>query len=409
MANAGDGTNAGPLHGIKVVELGIWIAGPATAAVLGDWGADVVKIEHPVGGDPLRGLKALGFPTEPTLNPSVELDNRNKRSVAVNVQKPEGNELVRRLVRTADVFVTNLRAPSIERAHLSYDDLRADNPRLIYALVSGYGTRGAEKDRGAFDYAAFWSRAGIMASLGEPGGPPPSQRPAMGDHPTGLALAGAVAAALYHRERTGEGQAVHLSLFQAGIWTMATDVQTCLLSGLAPTPTGRAVPNPLWNHYRGQDGRWFHLVMPQADRYWPRFCEAIDRLQLATDQRYIDVRARAQRSRELIQLFDSIFATKTCKEWGQIFDRFDLMWAPVQSIDEVIQDPQARAVEAFAKLPHRSGDEIEVVKSPVEFRATPSSVRRLAPEVGEHTEEVLLEYGYTWDDIAALKESGAIG
>ena len=255
MANAGDGTNAGPLHSIKVVELGIWIAGPATAAVLGDWGADVVKIEHPVGGAPLRGLKALGFPTEPTLNPSVELDNRNKRSVAVNVQKPEGNELVRRLVRTADVFVTNLRAPSIERAHLSYDDLRADNPRLIYALVSGYGTRGAEKDRGAFDYAAFWSRAGIMASLGEPGGPPPSQRPAMGDHPTGLALAGAVAAALYHRERTGEGQAVHLSLFQAGIWTMATDVQTCLLSGLAPTPTGRAVPNPLWNHYRGQDGR----------------------------------------------------------------------------------------------------------------------------------------------------------
>ena len=225
MDSASQVENRGPLKGIKVVELGIWIAGPAASAVLGDWGAEVLKIENPAGGDPVRGLMAMGLAFEPSVNPSLELDNRNKRSVAVNVQTPEGSAVVRRLVRDADVFVTNVRRASVERAGLSYEHLRADNPRLIYASVSGYGTRGPEKDRVGFDYAAFWARAGAMATLGEPEGPPPTQRPAMGDHPAGLSLAGAVCAALYHRERTGEGQQVHLSLFHAGLWMMATDIE----------------------------------------------------------------------------------------------------------------------------------------------------------------------------------------
>jgi crotonobetainyl-CoA:carnitine CoA-transferase CaiB-like acyl-CoA transferase len=265
------------LYGIKVVEMGIWVAGPATAAVLGDWGAQVIKIENPAGGDPVRALMALGIPIVLPVNPSVELDNRNKRSVTVNVQTPEGRDVVHRLLRDADVFVSNLRAAALERAGLAYRDVRALNPRLIYASLSGYGTRGPDKDRAAFDYAAFWARAGAMATLGEPDQPPPSQRPAMGDHPAGLALAGAVCAALFHRERTDEGQEIHLSLFQAGMWMMATDIQTCLVTGLSAGPTGRAVPNPLWNHYRAGDGRWFHLVMLQADRYWADFCAAIER------------------------------------------------------------------------------------------------------------------------------------
>ena len=409
MADAQQHKNAGPLTGIKVVEMGIWVAGPAAAAVLGDWGADVIKVENPAGGDPVRSLMSLGLAFELPVNPTLELDNRNKRGVAVNVQTPEGAAVVRRLLRAADVFVTNLRAAALKRAGLAYEDLREENPRLIYAALSGYGQRGPEKDRAAFDYAAFWARAGAMATLGEPDGPPPTQRPAMGDHPAGLALAGAVAAALYHRERTGQGQEVHLSLFHAGMWMMATDIQTYLVTGLGAAPTGRLVPNPLWNHYKAADEKWFHLVMLQPDRYWPAFCTAIDRPDLVDDERYASILVRAQHSAELIAELDALFATRPRAEWAARFDRHELVWGPVQSIADVVADPQARALDAFAKLPHRSGDEIEVVRSPVDFGATPASVRYGAPELGEHTEEVLLEHGYSWDDIAHLKERGAIG
>ncbi len=409
MGDVAEAQNTGPLRGLKVVEMGIWVAGPATAAVLGDWGAEVIKIENPAGGDPVRGLMALGIPFELPVNPSLELDNRNKRGVAINVQTPEGSAAVKRLLRDADVFVTNLRAAALKRAGLAYDDVRAANPRLIYAALSGYGNRGPEKDRAAFDYAAFWARAGAMATLGEPDGPPPSQRPAMGDHPAGLALAGAVCAALYHRERTGEGQEIHLSLFHAGLWMMATDIETRLVTGMGAAPTGRAVPNPLWNHYKAKDGKWFHLVMLQADRYWPGFCQAIGRTDWLADERYANAVVRAQHGAELIAILDDIFATKPRAEWGEQFDRFELVWGPVQSIDEVVQDPQARALGAFATVTHPSGEEIEVVRTPVEFSATPASIRRTAPELGQHTEEVLLEHGYTWEEIAALKEKGAIG
>jgi len=403
----GAGT-AGPLAGIKVVEMGIWVAGPAAAAVLGDWGAEVIKIENPAGGDPIRGLMALGVPELP-INPMVELDNRNKRSLTVDVQRPEGRAIVVRLLRDADVFVSNLRPGALARAGLAYADVRQENPRIIYAGMSGYGTRGPEKDRAAFDYAAFWARAGAMASLGEPEGPPPTQRPAMGDHPAGLALAGAVSAALYHRERTGEGQEIHLSLFQAGLWMMASDIQTCLLTGMAPTPMGRAVTNPLWNHYRTQDGKWLHLVMLQSDRYWPRFCAAIGRPDLATDERYSSVLGRAQHSLDLIAVLDGIFATKTRQEWGELLDRHDFVWGPVQSIADVVRDPQARALDVFARVQHRSGEEIEVLRSPVEFGATPADIRHGAPELGEHTEQILLDHGYSWEDIAALRTKGVLG
>jgi crotonobetainyl-CoA:carnitine CoA-transferase CaiB-like acyl-CoA transferase len=403
-------SNPGLLKGVKVVEMGMWVAGPATAAVLGDWGADVIKIENPAGGDPVRGLMAMGIQIALPVHPAFELDNRNKRSVAVNIQTVEGRSVVRRLLRDADVFVTNVRQAALERAGLSYADVRVENPRLIYALLTGYGTTGPEKDHAAFDYAAFWARSGAMASLGEPEGPPPTQRPAMGDHIAGLSVAGAVCAALYHRACTGEGQEIHLSLFHLGLWMMATDIETCLVTGVSPTPpTGRAVPNALWNHYKAKDGKWFHLVMLQPDRYWRRFCEAIDRPDLVTDERYADIVNRVQHCLELIALLDEIFATRPLAEWAERFDRYELVWGPVHTVDAVIRDPQARAIGAFEKVPHRSGEAIELVRSPIEFSATSASIRRTAPELGEHTEEVLLGHGYTWEEIAALKAKGAIG
>jgi crotonobetainyl-CoA:carnitine CoA-transferase CaiB-like acyl-CoA transferase len=400
----------GPLSGIKVVEMGVFVAGPAAAAVLGDWGADVVKIENPAGGDPIRALVSLGLvPIEPDVNPALELENRNKRSVAVDVTKPQGREVVLRMLRDADVFVSNFRAAALARAGLSYEDVKQVNPRIIYATLNGYGTRGPDKDRAAFDYAAFWARTGAMGSLGEPGAPPPTQRPAMGDHPAGLQLAGAVSAALFHRERTGEGQAIHLSLFQSGLWMMASDIQVALILGVGYVPTGRLVPNPLWNHYQAKDGKWFHLVMIQADRFWARFCEAIGEPELAKNEEYDGTVKRMRHAKELIDDFDRIFATKTRDEWAEIFDRYELIWGPVQTVLEASRDPQALALEAFQRIPHRSGQEISLVKTPVEFSATPASIRQGAPELGEHTEEVLLEMGYGWDDIAKLREHGALG
>jgi crotonobetainyl-CoA:carnitine CoA-transferase CaiB-like acyl-CoA transferase len=400
----------GPLSGIKVVELGVFVAGPAAAAVLGDWGAEVIKIENPAGGDPIRALVSLGLMSvEPDVNPALELENRNKRSVAIDITKPQGRELVLRMLSDADVFVSNLRAAALARAGLAYEDVKKVNPRIIYATLSGYGTRGPDKDRAAFDYAAFWARTGAMGSLGEPGRPPPTQRPAMGDHPAGLQLAGAVSAALFHRERTGEGQAIHLSLFQSGLWMMASDIQVALILGVGYVPTGRLVPNPLWNHYEAKDGKWFHLVMPQADRFWARFCEAIGEPALAKNEEYDGTGKRMRHAKELIDKLDRIFATKTRDEWAQLFDRYDLIWGPVQTVLEASRDPQALALEMYQKIQHRSGQEISLVKTPVEFSATPSAIRHGAPELGEHTEEVLLELGYGWDDIAKLRENGALG
>src|SRR5262245_4352210 len=229
----------GPLDGVRVLELGIWVAVPSAAAVLADWGARVVKIEPP-DGDPLRGLAATGLvPYQPDVNPAFQLDNRGKRSIVLDLRQPAGREAAHRLVGRSDVFLSNLRRAKLALLGMDYPALRQVNPRLVYAGLTGYGTGGPERDRAAFDYAAFWSRAGIMASLGEPEGPPPTQRPGMGDHMTGLGMAGAIAAALFARDRTGRGEEVRMSLFESGLWMLASDIQAAITTGYCHTPGGR--------------------------------------------------------------------------------------------------------------------------------------------------------------------------
>ncbi|HZP42347.1 MAG TPA: CoA transferase [Candidatus Binatia bacterium] len=401
---------AGPLTGIHVLELGIWVAVPSAAAVLADWGATVVKIEPP-DGDPLRGLAATGLvPYQPDVNPAFQLDNRGKQSIVLDLRRAEAREVAHRLVARADVFVTNIRRQKLVALAMDAATLRALNPRLIYAALTGYGTTGPEADRAAFDYAAFWARAGIMASLGEPEGPPPTQRPGMGDHMTGLGLAGAIAAALLARERSGVGQEIATSLFANGLWMLGSDIQAAITTGYCHTPGGRrAAPNPLFNFYRTKDGRWLHLIMLQPDRHWSAFCAAIDRPDLARDPRFADAPSRFRHCRELIAILDPLFAARTLAAWAEALDRAGCYWGTVQSVAEVAEDPQAAAIEAFATVALPDGRPLRLVKSPTAFSSTPAAVAGPAPELGQHTEEVLLDAGYGWDDIARLKDAGALG
>jgi crotonobetainyl-CoA:carnitine CoA-transferase CaiB-like acyl-CoA transferase len=387
-AVAGSRAMAGPLAGVRVVELGIWVAVPAAAAVLADWGAEVVKIEPPEG-DPLRGLAATGLvPYQPDVNPAFQLDNRGKRSVTIDLRTPDGRAVAHALVRRADVFLSNLRRRKLAGLGMDYATLREVNARLVYAGLTGYGTEGPEQDRAAFDYAAFWARAGIMASLGEPDGPPPTQRPGMGDHMTGLGIAGAIAAALFARDRTGVGQEIRTSLYENGLWMLASDVQVAITTGYCHTPGGRAAaPNPLFNFYRTKDGRG----------------------DLRDDARFAHALIRFQHCRELIAILDPIFASRPLEEWARILDADDCYWGRVQTVAEVADDPQAAALGAFADAALPDGRPLRVVRSPIGFGATPAAVQGPAPELGQHTEEVLLEAGYDWEQIARLKDAGALG
>jgi crotonobetainyl-CoA:carnitine CoA-transferase CaiB-like acyl-CoA transferase len=400
-----------PLAGIRVVELAMWVAGPATAAVLADWGADVIKLEEPRSGDPIRGMTTRAQAlSDVRVAPGYELDNRNKRSVAADLRTTEGREFALKIIERTDVFVTNLRIDALERMKLDYNSLAHTNPRLIYASLNGYGHRGPERSRPAFDYAAAWARAGLMATVAEPGQPPPAQRPAMIDHPAGLGLAGAISAALFQRERTGRGTQVRVSLFAMGLWMNAADLTTGLLAGRPPVAESRTERiNPIWNSYRCKDGKWVYFVMVQGDRHWADFCAAVERGEWLSDSRYRDATARLKNCTALIAEIDQVIASRNFDEWAPRFDRHHLIWAPVQTDAEVLRDPQAHAIGAFVPIaPHEIPD-ARVVASPVEFGDEPRGAYQAAPELGQHTEEVALEIGLSWDDIARMRAAGAIG
>jgi crotonobetainyl-CoA:carnitine CoA-transferase CaiB-like acyl-CoA transferase len=395
----------GPMDGVKVVEVGMWVAGPAGAAILGDWGADVVKIEPP-DGDPFRALLS-GIVDG--VSPPFELDNRNKRSIGLNLSVPEGRELAAALVDEADVFVTNARPSALTRAGLDWETVSARNPRLVYAHVTGYGLTGEDADRAAYDVGAFWSRAGVAASLTPDGQPLPYQRGGMGDHMAGMAAAGAVAAALFARERTGEGQRVSTSLLRIGMYMLGWDVNMSLRLGVPTMPmTVMAPPNPLISAYQAGDGKRFWMLGLQGDRHWPDVLRAVGRPEWADDERYADLMSRFANSAELVGELNAIFATKPLSEWADVFDREDVWWAPVQHAHELVGDPIARAAGGFVSVPVEGGDPVEMVASPIDFGGTPWSARSMPPEFAQHTEEVLLELGHDWDRIIELKELGAI-
>jgi len=403
---------SGALEGVRIVELAIWAAGPAGGGIMADWGAEVIKIEDPEGGDPFRGFLSLGVgaASASAVNGSFDSDNRNKKSVAIDVRTKEGQEIAYRLMKDADVFLTNFRPAAIERYGMSYAKLKEINPRLVYVWVTGYGPVGPEKDRAAFDYAGFWARSGIMATIGEPDAPPPGQRPGMGDHTTSIAVVAATTGALPARERTGVGQEVWVSLYRTGLWVDSMDVQTALLNRQnVPRLSRTQMGNPLFNAYRAKDDKWFQLVNLQSDRHWPGFCKAVGRPDLIADPRFSDAAARRENGPALIAIMDEALATKTRAEWATLLDAEEVFWAPIQTVEDVIHDPQARANGSFVEVDHPTGQRIEMIATPIDFRSTPAQTLTAAPEVGQHTEEILLAAGYSWDDLARLREQGVIG
>jgi len=401
-----------PLEGIRVVEVAAWTFVPAAGAVLGEWGAEVLKIEHPDGGDPQRGLVASGLvPSGASgVNFFVEQPNHGKKSVAINLQHPSGRAVLYKLCETADVFLTSWLPGARARAKLDVEDIRKVNPRIVYVRGHGQGARGPEVDRGGYDGSAYFARAGVMSSLMEGDNPyGPTQPPAFGDLPGGQTLAGAVAAALLHRERTGQASVVDVSLLAFGMWVNSPDiVQSKLFEGQAvPRMTRATLSNPLANRYLTKDGRLILLVMLQGVRFWPELITAVGRPDLAEDERFTSPAALFENRAEGIRLLDEIFATRTLAEWKDALAGVKGVWAPVQKGIELYDDVQVQANGYLADAESETGAAFQLVTNPVQFDEEPTSITR-APGLGEHTDDTLRALGFDEEAIIQLKVDNAI-
>ena len=398
-----------PLEGIRVLEVAMYGFVPSAGAVLADWGADVIKVEHAVTGDPQRGLRQTGtFKVEGDPNPNVEHANRGKRSIGLDMSKPEGREVLHDLIRQADVFLTSFLPPGRRKLGFDVDDVRAVNPRIIYARGSALGPRGAESEKGGYDSTAFWARAGIAASLTPKGtdgvvNPPV---PAFGDTISGTNLAGGIAAALLKRERTGEPSIVDVSLLGSGVWAMGHGIALSLHLDkpfVAAVLGGHGSPtNPLSGIYTTSDGYHLTLALLQPGKFWAEFCRHIDRPELAEDPRFATVELIGANTEEAVKILREVIATRTLAQWSERFATLSGPWAPVQDSLQVAGDAQVRANEYVLQA-----GELELAASPVQFDVSAPQLGP-APEFAAQTEEILQELGMDWDRIIALKAAGAV-
>jgi len=396
------------MEGIRVLEVAMYGFVPSAGAVLADWGADVIKVEHAVTGDPQRGLRQIGaYQVSGEPNPNFEHANRGKRSIGLDVSVPEGRDLLYELAGRADVFLTNFLPGARQRFAIDVDDIRKVNPAIIYARGSALGPRGVEANRGGYDMTAFWSRGTSAASLTPPNldgliSPPP----AYGDTISGTNLAGGIAAALFKRERTGEPSVVDVSLFGSGLWTMGHALTLSLYlneTWVAPPMGSRgAMSNPLSGLYKTADGRYLSLVMLQPAKYWADVCQHIGRPELADDPRFATHELIAANADEASQILADVIGARPLAEWAERLATLAGPWAPVQDTLQAGKDAQARANEYF-----RQTGEMEVVSSPVQFDVTAPDLGP-APGFAAQTEEILQELGLDWDRIIALKAAGAV-
>ena len=408
-------TNVKPLDDVTIVEVDSWMAAPSAAAILSDLGADVLKIE-PLSGDPMRGQARparLGEDADPArakYDYQFDVANRGKRSLAVDIGTDEGRQIVHTLTETADVFLCNLLPERQQRFGFDPNTLLGVNPRLVHTTLTGYGTMGPEAWRPGYDVTAFFGRSGLYDSMREgPDGVVPNARPAQGDYTTGLALVGMILAALRLVDRTGEGQVVETSLYEAAVWTMASDYAITAVDEREFRP--RARPNliiPTSNRYPCGDGKWVVFNMPQESA-WPLFCRTIGREEWLDDERFADIRSRFQHMEEIVAGVDEALSVRSRDEWGEIFDEAGLIWGPVLGLHEVVADPQAAALDMFPELEHDEIGTYRTVSNPMRFHTADIGPTGPSPATGAHTRDALLEAGYDVDQIDALLDAGVIG
>jgi crotonobetainyl-CoA:carnitine CoA-transferase CaiB-like acyl-CoA transferase len=401
------------LRGVRVVELASWTYVPSAGAALADWGADVIKVEDVAAGDPGRALVIGGFTRDAAradVDFILELGNRGKRSIAIDIKSDVGRDYFGRLLATADVFLTNWRPAALERARLTVEDIRAFNPDIIIARGTGTGVRGPDRNKGGFDAATYLSRGGVAYTLTPFGTETPAvQGPGFGDLQGGITLAGGVCAALFHRERTGEPAIVDSSLLAQAMWSIAPSISVADLfdiDGIPGAPPGLAI-NPLVNRYKTRDNRWIQLVFLQPDRFWAGFCERIGLPELATDPRFVPSSNLIANAGEACALVAETFAGQDLDHWRKALEDEPGVWAALATPKETLHDPQVGPNGYVVTNVDAKGNKYQIVAAPVQFDETPPAPAR-APEHGQHTEEILLELDLSWDDITAAKDSGAI-
>jgi crotonobetainyl-CoA:carnitine CoA-transferase CaiB-like acyl-CoA transferase len=399
----------GPLRGMRVVELATYFFVPAAGAALADWGAEVIKIEHPTFGDPMRGLVNRGLKSEQGVNYLFEQANRSTRSIGINLTTPDGLDLTYKLLKTADVFLTSLLPPVLEKLKLDPGSIRELFPRLVYARGTGQGAHGPDRGKGGMDFGTFWGRSGLHNAITPAGQEPIAPPPAFGDGLSGQILAGGVAAALLERERTGKAPLVDVSLLSCAAWGMSADVVASKLFGFDDTPplNPYAAGNPLTHVYKTSDGRYFSMVLYETERYWPILCGLIGREDLAAAPQFATHERMMLNSRECIELLDGIFGSDTLDHWCQVLNGLDGVWEPILRASELHRDAQVEANHYLRTVEAPGRPAVTLVASPVQFDETPPGLGP-APEHGQDTEAVILELGMDWDDIQSLKDAGAI-
>ena len=387
---------------------------PLAGMLMSSWGAEIIHVEPPGRGDLQRSIlqKRLSRTGNvPSMNYLWEHVDRNKKSIAIDIGTPAGQTILHKLIASSDVFLNNLRPYELEKFKLTYELLSGINPRIICANLTGYGQRGPMKNIGGFDSVAFWARSGVMSLLREDEDDPPHvSRGAYGDSTTSISLLAAIMAALYIRERTGQGQEVCVSLFNAGIWSMGFDLCSCLATGVDPEPIQRRrVYNPIRNHYPTRDNRWIMLGMTNAQQYWPPFCQIVGHPEWENDPRYATYEARAKNADELVDIIEDIFRSKTYAEWIEILSKTKLIWGPVMTPLEVARDEQARANDIFVEWDHPRHGPVRMVNNPIKLSKTPAEFKTRAPDLGEHTDQIMRDLGYSEEDISGFRKAGIVG
>jgi len=401
------GANDGVLSGLRVIDCATYVAGPAAATVMSDFGADVIKIERPPDGDLWRTFSSVpGYPST-DFHYTWLLTSRNKRSIVLDLTKDAGRDTLLKLVAGADVFVTNFQQSLLDKFRLRWEDLRAANARLVYAHITGYGEKGEDADSPAYDGLAYWARSGLMTSVTGADGTPAGARPAMGDHPTAMSLFSAIMLGLYRRERTGQGSKVMTSLMASGAWANSVDIQAKLCAAQFPKRVAGARPmNPLIAAYPSSDGHAMIIACLDPEREYSRLCEALGEPDLATTPLFATHEARKENAAELHAILLSQFESKPLSHWREKFKTYDIKWSPLPSLEEAVNDPQMRDCGAIISCDYPGIGKVETVNSPVFVAENEKHAPMAPPKYGEHTRVILKEAGFSAGDIEKLIASG---